>query len=401
MYHLKFKDNLSQFLMKQKSAETLFFPNLNGVRFIAAFFVIIHHIEQFKEKFGFARHFFHLRFVRMIGPLGVFLFFVLSGFLITYLLLEEKHQTKRIAIKSFYVRRILRIWPLYYFVVLLGFFVFPHISWMSVPNETEWLSEDFGQKLLLFLLILPNLIVGVYPDIPFISQSWSIGVEEQFYYFWPWVVAKIDYIALRMKIWWIFLGIFIFFFLLRALGVTLIPKTGGWLYLHAFLHSLRLTCMILGAAAAYLCYYFLDSKLVRTIFSKPVQLFLWVLLLVCLSWEVYLPAINQEFYSVIFALLLMNLAVNNQSIVSLQWPVLEYLGKISYGLYMFHSIGIVIAIKICIYFVRREDIWLTDLVMYGVSIPFTLLVSALSYWLLEKPFLKLKHRFALIKSGKL
>lgn len=65
----------------------VYFPNLNGLRFVAAFMVIIHHVEQFKNLFGLENIFHKSPFISIVGKLGVILFFVLSGFLITYLLL--------------------------------------------------------------------------------------------------------------------------------------------------------------------------------------------------------------------------------------------------------------------------------------------------------------------------
>lgn len=99
------------------------FPNLNAIRFIAAFFVIIHHTEQFKELFHI-NNVFNIPFVYAVGKLGVILFFTLSGFLITYLLLRERENRKKINIKNFYMRRVLRIWPLYYLIVVLSFLLF-------------------------------------------------------------------------------------------------------------------------------------------------------------------------------------------------------------------------------------------------------------------------------------
>src|SRR5262245_23508948 len=107
--------------------EKIYFPNLNGLRFIAAFLVIIHHLEQFKLTFKMDNYW-NVPFIEPIGRLGVVLFFVLSGFLITYLLLAEENIKGGISIKSFYVRRILRIWPLYFLIVLLGLWILPNIS---------------------------------------------------------------------------------------------------------------------------------------------------------------------------------------------------------------------------------------------------------------------------------
>ena len=369
---------------------TLYFPNLNGVRFIAAFWVIVHHIEQFKEKFGFTNHLFSTRFIRMIGPLGVFLFFVLSGFLITSLLLVEKEKTKTINIVNFYMRRILRIWPLYYLTVFLGLFILPQISFLNIPNETIFIRENFTEKIILYIFILPNVVTGVFKHIPYLSQNWSIGVEEQFYYFWPWVIRQTKATRLLMV-----MVIFLFlFYFLRSLTVLYMPENGWWKYLNEFIKSLRITCMILGAIGAYFTYFHRDSQFIKILFHKITQWILYISLITLLSFGVYLRGINQEFYALIFTLILMNLAKNPNSILSLENPVFDYLGKISYGLYMYHTIAVVIGVKIAMNF--QQSNW----VSYSITYILTVSTSALSYQYFEKPFLKIKNRFSTVQNGK-
>ena len=102
----------------------IYFPGLNGIRFIAATMVIIAHIEGFKNKMGYW-NINDNNVINQLGNQGVKIFFVLSGFLITYLLLKEKARFKSIDVRKFYIRRILRIWPLYFLVLLGGFFIIP------------------------------------------------------------------------------------------------------------------------------------------------------------------------------------------------------------------------------------------------------------------------------------
>jgi peptidoglycan/LPS O-acetylase OafA/YrhL len=105
----------------KETKESLYLPNLNGIRFMAAIMVLIHQLEYTKKELGLNK-IWTQNGLGYLGDLGVILFFTLSGFLITYLLLIEKHKTGVINIKSFYVRRILRIWPLYYFIILLFYY---------------------------------------------------------------------------------------------------------------------------------------------------------------------------------------------------------------------------------------------------------------------------------------
>src|SRR6185295_9036612 len=112
------------------STKKMFFPHLDGWRFLAFFSVFLFH--SFGKGSGAIYD--HSAIYRKIswlfqnGNLGVNFFFVLSGFLITFLLLNERDLNKKIDVGSFYLRRILRIWPLYFACVLFGFFVFPHIK---------------------------------------------------------------------------------------------------------------------------------------------------------------------------------------------------------------------------------------------------------------------------------
>ncbi|MCA9073906.1 MAG: acyltransferase [Planctomycetaceae bacterium] len=122
----------------------VFFGGLNELRAVAAFSVVVHHVELYKARSGFPSLFDTslAPLVMFLGEHGVNLFFVLSGFLITYLLLVERDDRGRIDTMRFYVRRTLRIWPLYYLLVLVTFFVVPFLA-QSVPalrQETFYYS---------------------------------------------------------------------------------------------------------------------------------------------------------------------------------------------------------------------------------------------------------------------
>ena len=157
-----------------------YFKNLNGLRFIAAFLVIIHHIEQFKNLWNIP-NFYYKSSIKSLGDVGVTVFFVLSGFLITYILLKEKHKTGTINIISFYIKRILRIWPLYFLLMILGLFVFNKLPFANTEDLYVNFHEFFYIKLILYIFILPNIVLQLFGAVPLISQLWSIGIEEQFY----------------------------------------------------------------------------------------------------------------------------------------------------------------------------------------------------------------------------
>ncbi|HZG00492.1 MAG TPA: acyltransferase, partial [Chitinophagales bacterium] len=156
------------------SSKNFYIPGLDPLRAVAAVSVAVTHIEQIKTTNGLPNASDLPFFVHTGGHIGVVLFFVLSGFLITLLLLRELESTGRISYKDFYARRILRIWPLYYFILIAT-----AVLWSYQPS---WLTA------LLCFTILPNVAhvadIGWVPSPP----VWSIGVEEQFYLVWPLVV---------------------------------------------------------------------------------------------------------------------------------------------------------------------------------------------------------------------
>ena len=145
----------------------VYFPNLNSLRFLAALLVIVHHIEQYKEILGLP-NVFHNHSIQLMSKIGVSLFFVLSGFLITYLLLVEQKENNHIQIKWFYVRRILRIWPLYFLIIILAFFVFPHIAFMHLPGHD---GSHFLIKLVFFVFMMPNVIHAVGAGLAYGTQT--------------------------------------------------------------------------------------------------------------------------------------------------------------------------------------------------------------------------------------
>ena len=164
----------------------IYFPNLNALRFTAALLVIIHHIEQFKRIYHLDSLYGESPFISSIGPQGVSLFFVLSGFLITYLLLSEEKKSLNINIPKFYIRRALRIWPLYFLVVILSLFVLPYITILNLPGYDATVTQTFlGYKLLLYIFFFANIVFAIFGLVPYCAQSWSIGTEEQFYLVWP------------------------------------------------------------------------------------------------------------------------------------------------------------------------------------------------------------------------
>src|ERR1041385_5542478 len=143
----------------EKGQAKVFFPGLNGLRFFEASAVIITHVELLKKGIGLPSLWDEKAHpvIFNLGGLGVYFFFVLSGFLITYLLLAEKEKEGKISVRNFYMRRIFRIWPVYYLLVFLTFFVFPHIPILHVDWFQRFFYDHFWLKCFMFVFMLPNL----------------------------------------------------------------------------------------------------------------------------------------------------------------------------------------------------------------------------------------------------
>lgn len=375
-----------------EKSKSVYFPNLNGVRFIAAFSVLVHHIEQAKAAFGLP-NLYSNHIIKHAGKQGVGLFFVLSGFLITYLLLSEKSKNNSINIKNFYVRRVLRIWPIYYIIVLLGTLVLPHFKLFYWQSAAEVLSnaEAFWPRLSLLMMILPNLSFIFY-ELPYLcSQTWSIGVEEQFYYLWPWLIRANSWKA-RLGIIAIFIlgtaAIFLmYFFFFTNNTIRDLPQ-----YVIFFFSQFRILMMVMGGIGAYLV--FTKHSILAFLFQRKVQFVVYGILLTIIISGYEFKGINLELLSVFFCYFIVNVAVNPQSIINLEQSVVSYLGKISYGLYIYH-----IAINVAIMnFLRPyQQTWslgMYNLVMYGLTIGLTVAIASLSFHFLEQKLLAFKVKFS-------
>jgi peptidoglycan/LPS O-acetylase OafA/YrhL len=385
-------------------ASSVFFPSLNGLRFIAAFAVIVHHLEQIKLFFGLPSLFFRWHFIKIVGELGVTLFFTLSGFLITYLLMTEKERFGTISIKQFYIRRVLRIWPLYYLVILLGLFVFPHISFFNVPIYTEGVHYKFGIKVFFYLVLFPNIVNNLYAYMPFMAQSWSIGVEEQFYMIWPWIVKlSKNYLTVLVSIFFGLLLItnILYYFADLSLDISQTSNsTKAVTFAYKFLALMRISCMAIGGIGAYFLYNN-NTKFLRPVFLPTTQIAVVVSILAMMFLGVEIPRVNHEFYALFFIVLILNLAGNPKSVFSLEFKWLDYLGKISYSIYMWHGVAIILGLHAARFFNPNMDTAFANIIYYLTTFGLTFVIASLSYEFFEKRFLKYKNLFAKVHSSNL
>lgn len=350
----------------------LYLPGLNGLRAIAASAVIISHIGLHLDMFGLIK-----KGGYDLGSYGVTIFFTLSGFLITFLLLTEKQQKKEIDIKKFYVRRILRIWPLY-FIYLFIVLLYIHFK----INSDIWY----------YIFIVPNVpfainaATGGVLYIPFIGHYWSLGVEEQFYAFWPWIIKKIK----NLKYFLIFF-IFVFLLVKISLNITNTLRTFG-----VFLHYTRFGCLAIGGLGAYLFY---EKKELLKFLNNPffeLSACLFFILIAIEKFHIF-SIIDHEVVSVMTLVLIFNQINNSKKIISLENKLFDYLGKISFGMYIYNPLVIAIVAR----FLKKLS-YINE-TMYLILIYFTvftsvILISHISYNRFELKFLKLKEKFTTIRS---
>ena len=260
----------------------VYFKGLNGIRAIAALIVVFWHTDQFipdlfnTPSFGFNKN-------GMAGY-AVDMFFVLSGFLITYLLFVEKDKTKTIDLKKFYMRRIYRIWPLYYLAVCI---VLVLIYFDIIPFN----GNNIYHSILLYLFLLANAAKILGLKLPFVSPLWSVGVEEQYYLIWPHIIKRT---SAYLKTFILFL--ILFWSIKLACYFFLSPDSMAY----KFLSITRLNIMCLGAIGAHFVYS--KHKILTIIYKKEIQVIAWLVLIIsCVYRPIHLfsfidPELNAVFY---------------------------------------------------------------------------------------------------------
>jgi peptidoglycan/LPS O-acetylase OafA/YrhL len=380
-------------------SKSVHFEGLDTLRSIAAITVVINHIETYRIKYG--NEILDLgkfSFYNISALVGVMLFFTLSGFLITYLLLKEKQKTNTIDVKGFYIRRILRVWPLYFFVLIVSILILPLL--VKNYHGVEFLSDDsFYLRLFFCVIIMPNFLrmFGISGFVGF-NQTWSVGVEEQFYLIWPNIIKfskkHLNLILIIIFLFFTFIGHFFNFLYNHIEGHPVIFKM-----LFNFFITFKINCMALGGLGANL--YYNKSKLLNIIYNKYVEV--GTILITFVLWFVigFNPPLCDEFYSVLLLIVILNVATNPNKIVSMNWNVTNFLGKISYGIYMYHMICLVLLNGIGDkYFKSYFNNEFTGIVIINILTLFsTIIVSHLSYKFLETPFIKLKSKYQVIKSS--
>lgn len=368
--------------------KTTYFKNLDTLRFFCFLSVFIFHsfhteIEAIKSS---KTYLFINQELFSNGNIGVNFFFVLSGFLITYLLIEEKISFNNISIWKFWMRRILRIWPLYFACVFFGFVIFPFlkVSFGETPNETAHLIN--------YLTFTSNfdMIKNGLPDASVLGVLWSVAIEEQFYLVWP---IFFYFIPLK-RMNFIFIAIILLSFIFRFFNQN-----------HMAFEHHTLSCigdMAIGSFGAWLIIMKPNFKHKIEQLKREVIIVVYIMfiLIFFLRDEVLLNTVGinifeRAFIALVILFIILEQCFSQNSIIKFgRFKLLSALGKKTYGMYCLHFIAILITLKTMGFLGLNQKLWQVLILETLTALVLTVIISFISFKVLESPFLKVKKRFA-------
>lgn len=368
----------------QRSTKT-HFNNLDATRFLSFILIFLSHILYTNSsELSNSNTYLFIESYLKIGSLGLDYFFVLSSFLISWVIFEEYNQTNKFSVRLFFIRRSLRIWPLYFFIVLLGYTV------VSLNNQIIGNSSEALPSIFYFLSFSINFFIANHGHkfLFFLVFLWSIAVEEQFYLFWALVLKY-----LRK------------YFVLICFSLIALSICFRMIYLDnqdiLYFHSISLLGnFAIGSLLAYISFY------KTPIFSRVLQLkkggILFIYLIIALNFVFYhtiysspiFIVLEKIIFSVFFGFIIWEQSFSENSIIKLgRWKKINYLGKISYGLYCYHGVVITVVFKIAEQCSQANNfaqvLFFNPLIIFM----FTVALSVVSYELVEKRILKLKNKF--------
>jgi peptidoglycan/LPS O-acetylase OafA/YrhL len=358
------------------------FETLDALRFFAFLRVFLLHIPRISELPLFNS-------IKEGGEIGVDFFFVLSGFLITYLLAKEKQAAGTVCIKQFMLRRIFRIWPLYYLGIAMAYTNIYVSSHYNIGS-----AGGYSPNILFSVTFTENIKMVIEDNFPNgapLRVLWSLCIEEQFYVLW---VLLFKFVKLNQ--------------LLKVFSALLVFAWCYRVFITPLLHNTVMTDMDLVSKLDYFCFggglaicmvvYTSTSTKLRAFFSSGLQLpvsgicfaFFFFHQLIPGSFlknPVYFPSVSALLFTILIACFVLG---NNKKQIS-NHSLLGKWGNISYGLYVYHT-PVILAGMVLWKKLQLQSNSITLLVFISVALAVTLLVSYLSYRFFERPFLQLREK---------
>lgn len=374
----------------------VYFKNLDGLRFFAALMVILQHTSDYKSFAvpGYSDVF--RNYLSELGGYGVTLFFVLSGFLISYLLFAEKEKNGTVDIKNFYLRRILRIWPLYF---LYGILIIFTVDFLFSKLGTVVDTPELVNLLYLATFTVNFQMIFTPFNKGIVEILWSVCIEEQFYAIWPWIVKWFFKNMKAVILSFIIIGIASSAIMYHLNAADIIKSSFYPVY---FFPLCRFTHFGVGILAAWLLFNkSIQNKVRGIIASKTLQITVFVSAFILSFQIIVLPKILSVYLfdfipAALFAFIILA-ASGSHFIFNFDNKVLRVLGTYSYGLYIIHP-----AVGQLLIAVFKK--WVPNgFFAYDVLFPLTvtlctIILAAISYEFYEKHFLRLKQKFTVIKN---
>lgn len=391
--------------MDSPRSDKLYWPQLDGLRALAFLLVFINHLPPLPMDvhhppigwgmvalvlFGLAR---------VWGWIGVEVFFVLSAFLITSILLRERERCGDVSFRRFFIRRMLRIWPLYYLMGLLAFLVFPLLGYQApLLGSPSW-QEMMRAHALPYLLFLFNFSLPTSLPLTFIVIAWSVTMEEQFYIVWGWCMARFK----KRSALYLIAGIALAVGYLARQHLQAQSADHLVFYYNTLSH---LDPIVMGIVLALLMQSGrLQPESLRAygwlLFALPVLFYIYLMFL---EPSVYAnqPSIVPVFsFIALFAgMLLLSLFAWEPARRFFSSPLITHMGRLTYGTYFLHVLAIEIVTPWAkALFQGSGHIYQAWLLGAAVSLLLTFLLALVSWHLLEKHFYRMRHRFASVQSG--
>lgn len=315
--------------------------------------------------------------------LGLEYFFVLSSFLISWIILEEKKITHSFNIKNFLFRRTLRVWPLYFLIVFIGIALLMFSKYSNIDLEPIPPFKYFGLFIVNFYII-ENGTNFLF----FLAFLWSISIEEQFYIVWSiimkflkvnllWLSILLVIISLIFRVYYIDESLQLYFNTISALG-----NFG------------------IGGIAAHIAFYNTPffNKLININKNQTILLYLTLILSVIFFNQLnnfkLFTIFSRLYFSLLFAFFIIEQSHGrNRFFNPGKSKILNHLGKISYGLYCFHGVVITVLIKLLEQSSILETYWHVFLFYPIIILLLTIAIAHLSFVHFEHYFLKLKAKF--------